>query len=84
MKYENKEQCDRSFPPVVRNVYMQNVTCEKSEYGVLIIGLDDDKHVSNINVEDCRFNNVSTGGNHVSGARDVTYKNLYINGEMIE
>ena len=84
LQYENKEQCDRSFPPVVRNVYMQNVTCEKSEYGVLIIGLDDDKHVSNINVEDCRFNNVSTGGNHVSGARDVTYKNLYINGEMIE
>ena len=84
LQYENKEQCDRSFPPFVRNVYMKNVTCEKSEYGVLIIGLDDDEHVSDIHVEDCHFNNVSTASNHVSGARDVTYKNLYINGKIVK
>ena len=84
LQYENKEKCDRSFPPFVRNVYMKNVTCEKSEYGVLIIGLDDDRHVSNVHVEDCHFNHVSTASNRVSGARDVIYKNLYINGKIVK
>lgn len=85
LQYENNEVCDRNYPPVVRNVYMQNVTCEHSKYGVLIIGLDgDDEHVSNINVTDCRWNGVTTGENKISGARDVTLSNLYINGKKVD
>ena len=38
LQYENREKCDRSFPPVVRHVYLDNVTSEKSKYGVLITG----------------------------------------------
>ena len=34
LQYENREKCDRSFPPVVRHVYLYNVTSEKSKYGV--------------------------------------------------
>lgn len=84
LQYETNENCDRSFPPAVRNVYLKNVTCEKSEYGVYITGLDDKRHVSNINVEDSRFNNVSTGVNQVTGAQNITYKNLYINGKIVK
>lgn len=29
LQYENREKCDRSFPPVVRHVYLDNVTSEK-------------------------------------------------------
>jgi polygalacturonase len=80
LQYENRENCNRGFPPTVRNVHLKNVTCEKSQYGVLIIGLDDSDNVYNISVEDSRFNNVSKGANQITGAKDVTFKNLYING----
>ena len=60
------------------------MTCEKSKLGVLIIGLDDDKHVYNVSVEDSRFNNVKEDKNRISGAKDVTFKNLYINGELVK
>ncbi len=84
LQYENNEKCDRSYPPIVRNVHLKNVTCEKSKLGVLITGLDDDKHVSNISVEDCNFNNVAENGNDIQGAENVTLKNLYINGKQVE
>lgn len=84
LQYENREKCDRSFPPIVRNVHLKNVTCEKSQLGVLIIGLDDDEHVYNVSVEDCRFNNVAKGRNEIKGAKEVAFKNLYINGKPVE
>ena len=82
LQYENRE--NRNFPPVVRNVHLKNVTCEKSRLGVLIIGLDDDQHVYNISVEDSHFNNVAKGTNDIKGAKDVTLKNLYINGKLVK
>lgn len=84
LQYENRERCQRGYDPVVRNVHLKNVTCQKSELGVLIIGLDDDSHVSNVSVEDCRFDNVSRGGNDIRGAHDVTFRNLYINGQLVK
>lgn len=83
LHYEDREQCDRSFTPTVRNVHLKNVTCEKSQLGVLIIGLEDDKHVNNISLEECHFNNVEKGGNQIDGASDVSFKNLYINGKIV-
>ncbi|MFV0588666.1 MAG: glycoside hydrolase family 28 protein, partial [Bacteroides reticulotermitis] len=84
LQYENREKCKRGFDPVVRNVHLKNVTCEKSQFGVMVIGLDDDKHVYNISVEDSHFNNVSKDRNDIKGAKDVTFKNLYINGKLVE
>lgn len=84
LQYENNEQCDRGFEPIVRNVHLKNVTCQKSKLGVLITGLEDDKHVYNISVEDSRFNNVSKGEYEINGAKDVTFKNLYINGKLVK
>ena len=84
LQYENRENCNRGFTPTVRNVHLKNVTCEKSKLGVLIIGLDDDDHVYNISVEDSHFNNVAKDGNDIKGAKDVTFKNLYINGKLVK
>jgi len=80
LQYENRENCNRGFNPTVRNVYLQNVTCEKSKFGAYIVGLEDNDHVYNINVEDCHFNNVAQG-NSIKGAKDITFKGLYINGK---
>ncbi|NDV66194.1 glycoside hydrolase family 28 protein [Bacteroides sp. 224] len=85
LQYENRENCKRGFTPTVRNVHLKNVTCEKSDLGVLIIGLDDSESVYNVSVEDCHFNNVKKGTNRIDGkVKDLTFKNLYINEELIE
>lgn len=84
LQYENKEQCDRSFPPVVRQVYMDNVTSEKSKYGVLITGYDDRINIEDIHVTNSRFNNVTENGNQITGAKDVVLEKLYINGKEVK
>ena len=84
LQYENREQCNRGFTPTVRNVHLKNITCEKSQYGVRIIGLDDDQYVYNVSVEDSHFNNVVKDGNDIQGAKDVLLKNLYINGKLVD
>ncbi|MCD8030948.1 MAG: glycoside hydrolase family 28 protein [Bacteroides sp.] len=83
LQYENRENCQRDFVPTVRNVHLKNVTSEKSKLGVLIIGLDESDQVYNVSLEDCHFNNVEKGGNQISGARDITFNNLYINGKLV-
>lgn len=81
--YESKEDCARDFPPTVRNVMLENVSCHKSRYGVLINGLEDDSHVYNIQVRNCFFDGVEKG-NSVNGAKDVVFSQLHINGELVE
>ncbi len=78
--YEPKEPCCRDFPPIVRNVNIENITSKKSKYGVYITGLEGVENVYNINVTNCKFNGVESG-NSIAGAKDVNFKGLYINGE---
>lgn len=44
--------------PVVHNISMENVTCQKSEYGVLVNGLDSIVNVYDVIIKNCRFNGV--------------------------
>ena len=85
--YEPREVCCRGFYPQVRNVTMENVTCNKSKYGVMIVGYDDPKlayTVNNITVKNCQFDGVYNKPIHQIGlAQDVTYDNLMINGSLV-
>ena len=82
LDYEHNEICCRGFYPIVRNVNIENITSEKSQYGVQIIGLEEDTYVYDINVKNCRFNGVREG-NFMSGkTRDVRFENLFINGGL--
>ncbi|MDR3366229.1 MAG: glycoside hydrolase family 28 protein [Prevotellaceae bacterium] len=81
--YDQKEQCRREFPPVVRNVHLENITSGKSQYGVLITGLEGLENVYDITVSNSAFNGVEKG-NSITGARNVKYSNLYINGKLAE
>ena len=82
LDYEPKEICCRGYYPTVRNVYMENVTSESSQYGVQIIGLEEDTLVYDINVKNCQFNGVKDG-NFMSGkTRNVNFDNLFINGSL--
>ena len=82
--YEPKEQAKRGFVPTVRNIYMENVTCEKSKYGVLLNGLDEESNIHDIHIKNCTFNGVQdqpvrrTGKSH-----NIRFDNLVINGKTI-
>ena len=85
--YEPREVCCRGFYPTVRNVTMENVTCKKSKYGVMIVGYEDPKlayTVNNITVRNCQFDGVYNKPIHQIGlAQDVKYENLMINGSLV-
>lgn len=80
LDYEPKELCKRAYPPTVRNVYLENVNCQKSKYGVYIVGLEHHCNVYDIEVKDCNFNGVADGNKMTGEFRDVVFDNLKING----
>ena len=82
LDYEHNEICCRGNYPTVRNVLMENVTCEKSKYGVQIIGLEEDTFVNDITVRNCRFNGVKQGNTITGKTRNINYDNLYVNGGL--
>lgn len=81
--YEPNEIAERGHIPTVRNIYMDNVTCNKSKYGILINGLDDSDNVYNINVSNCRFGGLTaepllrTGKSH-----DINISNLTVSASI--
>lgn len=89
LNYEPKEPCQRGNNPIVRNVNLENVTCQKSQYGVLLIGLEDSCNIYDVTLRNCTFDNVTPGkryGKEVVGRegryRDVRFENVKINGEV--
>ena len=82
LDYEHNEICCRGNYPTVRNVNVENVTCEKSKYGVQIIGLEEDTYVYDINVRNCKFNGVQAGNFKSGKTRNVNFDNLLINGSL--
>lgn len=84
LDYEPKEVCCRGYNPTVRNVYMENVTCKKSKYGVMIVALKDVTNVYNVQLKDCHFTGVTTKPVYITGkAKDLKYDNLMINNSLV-
>lgn len=84
LDYERKEICYRGFEPIVNNVNVENVTCQKSDYGVLIIGRDSLENVYDINIKNCKFNGVVKEPVKITGkTRNVKFDNLVINGSLV-
>ncbi len=82
LDYSPDEVCCRGYLPVVRNVNLEDVTCGRSRYGVMIIAIDTCTNVSDINIIDCNFNKVAEG-NYIKGrTADINFKNLTINGQV--
>ena len=84
LDYERKEICYRGFEPIVNNVNVENVTCQKSDYGVLIIGRDSLENVYDINIKNCKFDGVVKEPIKITGkTRNVKFDNLVINGSLV-
>ena len=82
LDYEHNEICCRGFNPTVRNINVENVTCEKSKYGVLVIALDTVCNVYDVNIKNCRFDGVAQGNKITGQTRDIHYDNLFVNGSL--
>ncbi len=82
LDYEHNEICCRGNYPIVRNIYMENVTSEKSKYGVQIIGLDEDTYVYDVKVKNCKFNGVQSGNFRSGKTRNITFEDLFVNGSL--
>ncbi len=81
--YEPNEIAERGHIPTVRNVYMENVTCKKSKYGILINGLDDSDNVYNINVKNCRFEGLTAEPLYKTGkCHDIKLENVTVSAEI--
>ena len=84
LDYERKEICYRGFEPIVNNVNVENVTCQKSDYGVLIIGRDSLENVYDLNIKNCKFDGVVKEPVKITGkTRNVKFDNLVINGSLV-
>ena len=78
--YEPREICTRNFPPVVRNIWLDNVNCTKSRYGVYLAGYDDSVNISEIHVANSAWTGVAEENRFVGKAAGITFENLTING----
>lgn len=77
--YEPNEIAERGHIPTVRNVYMENVTCDKSKHAVLINGLEESSQIYNININNCTFNGLGSTPIKISGlSHDVSFKDTNI------
>lgn len=85
LNYEPNEKARRGFYPEVRNVQLENVHCNASEYGLWLYGFDDRTNISGISLKNCSFEGVKTGGNHVRGmVGDIELKDCTINGSAFD
>ena len=86
LDYEPKEKAKRGFIPEVRNVYLENVTCGKSQYGLWFRGLEEVTNINNINLRNCSFDGVTSPElNYVKGqVGEVNLENVKINGKIVE
>ena len=84
LEYDKKEMSKRGFTPTVRNVYMENVTCQKSRYAVQFNGLQESSNIYNINIKNCTFNGVTDAKIFRTGkCHDIHFENLRVNGEPL-
>lgn len=70
--------------PLVNNFLMENVTSQKSRFGIFIDGLEDTERaqVKNVTIRNCNFNNVEIPL-RIVGAENIVMDNVTINGEKV-
>lgn len=77
--FYSREKADNI--PVARNILLENIRAEKSNYGVWIEAYKENP-ASNIILKNCNFTNVDKG-NHILNAENMQYENVVINGNEL-
>lgn len=66
--------------PIVRNIFVENITSKKSRYVLRLDGYERSP-VTNLSLRNCRFDGVRDG-NLLNHYEQLTLSNVYINGEL--
>lgn len=84
LNYWPKENSPRDFNPTVRNIFVENITCQKSDNGIWLEGLTDADNIYNIHIDNCRFNGVTKDAIHRIGkSHDVVLHDVFVNDRLI-
>ncbi len=75
------------YLPMVRNVYLSNITADmtnttKAKFGLRLVGIEGENAVENIYVHDCNFNGVEEVSN-IKNVQNLKLKNVIINGKTV-
>jgi len=81
VSFKYQEGDTGKFTPIVRNVFVSNVTSEKSNYG-LLFDCYERSPVTNVVIDNCKFNGVKSD-NLLNFTKDLTFKDFYINGKLV-
>ena len=74
--YDQKSVGNATDYPVVQDVYLDNITSQKSRYGVCVTALENVNNIHNISVKNCRFENLEKEES-ISGLCDpIQYENV--------
>lgn len=68
--------------PEVNRILLENVTSNKSKYGILLEGYDEEHMVKNVQLANCKFSGVEKG-NKISFVKDLKMDEVYINGKLV-
>lgn len=82
MNYDPPEAQGYSYYPVMKNIFIENVTSQRSKYGLYFDGLPESK-IDTIVISNCKFNGVAKG-NDVTNTSDLKLKNVYLNGRLVK
>lgn len=71
------------YYPYFHNIHFENVSSKKSRYLLHVEGLENRVQARDISFKDCRFDGVTEQEVcHVIGTDNVSYKNVYVNGQI--
>ena len=65
-----------------RNIFVENMTCEKADYAVQILGLEE-LPIENVKIINCRFNAIKEE-NVLESVKGLVLKNVMINGKLTD
>lgn len=82
MNYDPPEAEGYSYYPVMKNIVVENVTGQKSKYGLYFDGLSQSK-IENVLIRDCKFDGVKKGED-VTNTVGLKLENFYINGKLVK
>ncbi len=81
MNYDPKEAKGFSFYPIIKNIYIENVTSQKSQNAFYFEGLPN-SNIKNVIIRNCKFDGVKADFK-ISNTKNLELKNVYINGKII-
>ncbi len=80
INFEYGEGDTGQHTPVVRDIFLRNVTSRKSKYAISVFGYERSP-VTGLNLENCRFDGVKEG-NLLRHYKNLNMDSVYINGKL--